>query len=126
MNKFILFLGLLLPMSLFSQEIKVMDLRTDLRLNPSPVDTRRPLLSWELQSSHRGIRQSDYRILVSEDTMSLEKNIGTYWDSKKQPGDVVYIVTSSLRLIDQLVEFIDQFIAITIKILTVLNSFNSG
>ena len=40
-----------------------------------------PWLSWQLQSSHHGVRQSAYRILVFDDTR-------TVWDSRKQESGV--------------------------------------
>ena len=70
-----------------AQEIKLMNLRCGYRVNPAGVNAI-PLLSWELQSSKRGVRQSAYRILVSEDTVNLEKNNATWWDSGRQPSGV--------------------------------------
>lgn len=70
-----------------------MNLRCDYRVNPQGVDSRTPVLSWELTSSHRGVRQSAYRVLVSEDTISLLQHTAgsrimgrtpIWWDSDKR------------------------------------------
>ena len=59
-----------------AQEIKLLNLRTEYRVNPIGIGTAMPKLSWELISSKRGVVQSAYRVLVAEDTLSLEKEIG--------------------------------------------------
>jgi len=64
------------------------NLRCEYRINPLGVGSARPRLSWELRSSHHGVMQSAYRILVSEDTPSLKKNEGTVWDSQKRSSGV--------------------------------------
>src|SRR5215813_9182867 len=72
----------------FTQEIKLVNLRCEYRINPIGIGTATPRLSWELLSSHHGVMQSAYRILVSEDTPSLKKNQGTIWDSRRMPSTV--------------------------------------
>lgn len=69
--------------SVFAQEIKLSGLRCEYRVNPFGIGTVTPRLGWELLSSHHGVLQSAYRILVSEDTPSLKRNEGTVWDSRK-------------------------------------------
>ncbi len=86
MNRLIAIALVLVTHSTFAQEIKLSNLRCDYRVNPHGVGTATPRLSWELLSSHRGVMQSAYRILVSEDTPSLKKNVGTVWDSQKKDG----------------------------------------
>ncbi|HEY4287597.1 MAG TPA: family 78 glycoside hydrolase catalytic domain [Puia sp.] len=71
-----------------AQEIKLVDLRCEYRVNPIGIGTGTPKLSWELASSKRGVVQSAYRILVAEDSVSLMKNTGLVWDSKKVESDV--------------------------------------
>ncbi len=88
MNRLIAIALVLVTYSAFAQEIKLSNLRCDYRVNPQGVGTVTPRLSWELLSSHRGVLQSAYRILVSEDTPSLKKNVGTVWDSQKMPSTV--------------------------------------
>ena len=56
--------------SVMGQDIRLTHLRVDWRGR-----TDRPWLSWELQSSHRGVSQSAYRIVLFDDG-------GTVWDSR--------------------------------------------
>lgn len=88
MNRFIVIALVLFAHSAFAQEIKLTNLRCEYRINPLGVGTPTPRLSWELLSSRHGVTQSAYRILVSEDTPSLKKNEGTFWDSQKTPSAV--------------------------------------
>ena len=71
-----------------AQEIKLLNLRCEYRVNPIGIGTALPKLSWELASSKRGVVQSAYRILVAEDSVSLVKGVGLVWDSKKVESDV--------------------------------------
>lgn len=65
----------------FSQEISV--LRCEGKTEPAGIENVHPGLSWEIISTKRNMMQSSYRILVSQDTASLAKNIGSIWDSKR-------------------------------------------
>jgi predicted GH43/DUF377 family glycosyl hydrolase len=76
----------------FSQDLKLTNLRCEYRVEPLGVESPAPKLSWEIQSGRRGVMQAAYRVLVSDDTLSLEKNMGTIWDSKKTLSDAsVYV-----------------------------------
>ena len=87
MKRLLFFAVLFISVGAFSQELKLSNLRCDYKKDPAGIEDVSPKLSWELQSSHHGVLQSAYRILVSEDTLSLEKNTGTVWDSKKVSSD---------------------------------------
>jgi len=67
----------------FAQDLKLTNLRCEYRIDPTGIESLSPRLSWEIQSGGRGVLQTAYRVLVSEDSISLEKNMGTVWDSKK-------------------------------------------
>lgn len=75
--------SVLLPVALLSQSLQVTRLRCEHNANPQGVETARPHLSWELQSTQKNVWQTARRILVSEDSLALEKNIASVWDSKK-------------------------------------------
>ena len=68
----------------FAQKLSVVNLRCEYRQNPLGVDILKPHLSWELKSGQRNILQSACRILVADDSLLLQKNIGNVWDSKKK------------------------------------------
>src|SRR6185437_1994033 len=48
------------------------------------IDNTFPELSWQIISGQRGVLQTAYRILVSDDIEKINKNTGDIWDSKKQ------------------------------------------
>ena len=67
----------------FTQSLSLANLRCEYRQNPIGVDALKPKFSWELLSHQRNVLQTAYRILVSDDSLSLLNNTGTIWDSKK-------------------------------------------
>lgn len=82
--KLTFFLSLLVSaISAFSQELSVTNLKCESKVNPIGIEKNSPSLSWQLKSGQRNIFQTAYRILVSDDSMILKKNIGNIWDSKK-------------------------------------------
>jgi len=58
-------------------------LTCEYRTDPRGVDAARPRLSWQLQSTLRGERQSAYRILVADSPQKLAGEHGSVWDSGK-------------------------------------------
>jgi alpha-L-rhamnosidase len=73
---------LLVAISTFSQTLKVVNLHCNGRKDPEGI-TGKPYLSWNIESDGYNIMQSAYRILVADDSMSLQKGIGNIWDSQK-------------------------------------------
>jgi alpha-L-rhamnosidase len=67
----------------FSQELSVIHLKCENKKDPCGIEKTTPSLSWQLQSSQRSVLQTAYRILVADDSASLQKNVGNVWDSKK-------------------------------------------
>lgn len=78
-----LFLLFYITINAFSQNLKVVNLRCNAQTNASGIETNSPKLSWEIQSHGFNVLQSAYRILVSDDSVLLQKNIGNIWDSQK-------------------------------------------
>lgn len=70
-----------------AQDLQIVNLRCEYRVNPLGVDVSKPMLSWELQSTRKNILQQAYQILVADDTVSLNKNIGNVWDSRRVKSD---------------------------------------
>ena len=58
-------------------------LTCEYRTDPRGIDAAHPRLSWQLQSSGRGERQTAYRILVADSPKMLAENTGRVWDSGK-------------------------------------------
>ena len=62
-------------------------LRCENRDNPLGIDVPQPRLSWWMESSARGQRQSAYRVLVASSEALLHCGEGDLWDSGKVVGD---------------------------------------
>jgi alpha-L-rhamnosidase len=58
-------------------------LTCEYQAGPLGIDAVRPRLSWQLQSSVRGERQTAYRILAGPSPQSLTQDNGNLWDSGK-------------------------------------------
>jgi alpha-L-rhamnosidase len=84
MNKFIFVLLMCcFTIPVFAQELKVMELTCQYRVNPLGIQTLTPSLSWKLQSKAHNVVQEAYQILVADNLNDLEKNVGNIWNSKK-------------------------------------------
>ncbi|MFV2067569.1 MAG: alpha-L-rhamnosidase N-terminal domain-containing protein, partial [Pirellulales bacterium] len=57
--------------------------RCEYLTNPLGIDSRRPRLTWELQSDETGQKQTAYRILVASTEEKLARNEADLWDSGK-------------------------------------------
>ena len=68
-------------------ETAVAGLRCEYRDNPVGIDVVKPRLSWVLQSSRRGERQTAYRVLVATSAAKLAGDEGDLWDSGKVDSD---------------------------------------
>src|SRR5207249_5506069 len=66
--------------------LTVKNLRCEYKIDPLGIDVRKPRLSWELQSSERGVLQTSYEIRVAGSEAELGKG-KTIWESGKQPSD---------------------------------------
>src|SRR6266404_5200541 len=64
----------------------VKNLRCEYKVDPAGIDVRRPRLSWQLESSERGVAQTSYevRVAASEEQLAKGKPI---WGSGKQTSD---------------------------------------
>jgi alpha-L-rhamnosidase len=58
-------------------------LQCEYRVNPQGIDANQPRLTWQVESSERGARQTAYQILVASSADLLAKNKGDLWDSGK-------------------------------------------
>lgn len=56
-------------------------------VNPSGIAEPRPRLSWRVESSERGQRQTAYRVLVAGSAALLQRDIGDLWDSGRVESD---------------------------------------
>lgn len=70
-----------------SQPSKVSNLRCEYLQNPLGMDKAQPRFSWYISGDQRGVMQSAYRILVSDNSEDLAREIGKTWDSGKISSD---------------------------------------
>jgi alpha-L-rhamnosidase len=63
------------------------ELRCEYRSNPLGIDVVRPRLSWIIESTDRGERQTAYRVLVASSPERLAQDEGDLWDSGKVASD---------------------------------------
>ena len=82
-----------------ADSIEVTDLRCEYLVNPLGIDVVKPQLSWKLESSVRGQKQSAYRLLAASSLAKLEDNIGDLWDSGKVTLDQsIHVVYDGMAL----------------------------
>jgi hypothetical protein len=79
----LLLLFFFIAFTVIAQDIEVLNLRCEYKENPLGIEAAAPRLSWELRSDQRNVLQTAYRILVSDNAETLQKNAGNVWDSKK-------------------------------------------
>jgi alpha-L-rhamnosidase len=61
--------------------VQVVALRTEYKENPLGLDVQKPRLSWQLQSSRRGVAQSAYQVRVALSQRDLSVGNHLQWDS---------------------------------------------
>jgi alpha-L-rhamnosidase len=88
-NLFILFF-LILSNLAFGQNTEFTHLKTDLQTTPLGFDNPVPEFSWILQSAERGMIQTAFEILVSDELEKLEVGTGNYWQSGKISGNKTF------------------------------------
>ncbi len=66
-----------------SGSLRVVRMRCEHQNQPLGIDHPAPRLSWVLESSVRGQKQTAYRILVADTPDALQADRGTLWDSGK-------------------------------------------
>ena len=80
------FLWLATASSIFAATT-VGNLRCESLENPPGIDATQPRLSWQLNSTERGQKQTAYQILVASSEKNLAHNKGDLWDSGKISSD---------------------------------------
>jgi len=76
------------------------NLRCEYLTSPLGIDVLEPRLSWTVESSRRGQRQTAYRILVASDPKKLDDGIGDLWDSGKVDSNRTAQIVYSGRPLD--------------------------
>ncbi len=89
-KKILFFLTVLITFSCSTgnREMAVSNLRCEYLENPLGVDIQNPRFSWNIIAGERGIMQSAYRILISDNRNALMKETGNIWDSGKVSSEM--------------------------------------
>jgi len=66
-----------------AQSLAPVNLSCENQVTPLGIDNAFPELSWQIISDQRGILQTGYRIIVSDNIANINKNQGDIWDTKK-------------------------------------------
>lgn len=66
-----------------AQSLNPTKLTCENQVDPLGIDNALPQLSWQIISGRRGVLQTGYRILVSDNIGNINKNIGDVWDTKR-------------------------------------------
>lgn len=72
--------------------LKLYDLKCEYQINPLGLGETHPRLSWKLQSSRRGARQSAYQIRCASNPALLASNANLLWDSGHVESDQSVLV----------------------------------
>jgi len=68
-------------------EVSIINLKCEYKVDPLGVDITKPRFSWNIESEQRGVYQSAYQLLVASSIENLNNDQGDIWDSKKIDSD---------------------------------------
>lgn len=71
--------------------LRPIELRCEHLQDPLGIDETAPRLTWKLESTLRGQRQSAYQVLVASSLSLLARDRGDLWDSGKVRGDTTTV-----------------------------------
>jgi len=84
---FLLFTSLVLVASAQSPPLKPVQLKCDSLVTPLGIDSKNPMLSWQLQDARIGARQTAYQIYIASSTALLTTEKPDIWDSGRVESD---------------------------------------
>ena len=67
--------------------VNITGLRCEYLVNPLGIETPAPRLSWQIESTQRGQKQTAYRLLVASSEKQLSRQQGNLWDTGKIASD---------------------------------------
>jgi alpha-L-rhamnosidase len=85
------FLPLLFLTLQLGAQPRAVNLKCEHLINPLGIDVPNPRLSWQLDDSRMGARQTAYQIVVGTDSVAISKGKGNIWDSHKILSDSTLI-----------------------------------
>ncbi len=84
---FLLFTSLVRIASAQSPSLKPVELKCDSLVTPLGIDSKNPMLSWQLQDARIGARQTAYQIQIASGTDLLTAGKPDIWDSGRVESD---------------------------------------
>jgi alpha-L-rhamnosidase len=75
------------PLHAATPPVSVDGLTCEYLVNPRGLDTPQPRLSWQLQSTERGQKETGFQILVASSSDNLAANVGDLWDTGRVDSD---------------------------------------
>jgi alpha-L-rhamnosidase len=66
---------------------------------PIGIDTKKPRLTWQMESSREGASQQACRIIVGTDSSEVVRGTGNVWDSGKMNSEVSLVVYQGRELV---------------------------
>jgi alpha-L-rhamnosidase len=95
----LLFLLLIVSVQAHSQfQGKPVDLRCEHLVNPLGIDVVHPRLSWRMNDTRAGAKQTAYRIVVTADSLKMRDGSEVVWDTDWVTSDKNLIIFSGKRL----------------------------
>ncbi len=91
-NRLLLLLAFSLAVLPCFAGVSVNQLRCEYRENPLGIDAAAPRLSWQLDTSERGQKQTAYRVLVASSAALLKAGQGDLWDSGRVASEQSFLV----------------------------------
>lgn len=106
MNKIKMYLclicALLMPVLLMGGNIKVTNLKVELKTNPVGLDIAHPRFSWKISSKSSNVNQMGYQIEVAKSEKNLLAGKNLVWDTKKvKSSSSLLIRYNGIRLLSR-------------------------
>lgn len=90
---FLILLFALLANCATSQQVKVEDLRVEMKENPVAIDVAQPRFRWKISSKVPDLMQTSYQIQVADSPEKLKKGKDLLWDSGEVSKDCSNLIT---------------------------------
>ena len=107
---------------------KPANLQCDHLVNPLGIDHANPRLSWMLNDTRQGARQTAYQLLVSTDSLKVNDEKGDIWNSGKKESDEILVTypEKNLRPFTKYYWKVNVWDKDGVKASSDINSFETG
>ncbi|MDR2956074.1 MAG: glycoside hydrolase family 78 protein [Prevotella sp.] len=77
---------------------KPLNLKCEYLINPLGIDSPNPRLTWSIDDSREGAKQTAYQIIVGKDSTQVVNGQGQIWDTRKVASDNVLVTYAGKEL----------------------------